>query len=348
MDPYPSRRALADIARPICAGLSLAFCGSLSLVYLVRPLGWDPLTIWPFWFWIWPGVVLGLLSLSHGSRPRNLAVVSTWLLALLIIPEEPRALLRTLVHRPDHAWQTARAQGRALRVISVNCAGGTVEMVEEALKLDPDLILVQEAPSSAELAAVADLEPGWQVTSSLGTAVIVRGSLTPLPAGRKALGHACLAEVLPARLKPPRNLMVASIHLGHPVLRTEFWLPEVRREARAVYRHRLAIMEHIGSMVRCRTVAGPIIVGGDFNTPGGDSLFRPLAPHLRDVFYEAGVGWPGTILNDLPISRIDQVWISPQLQAVTLRSLRTQHSDHRMVLCDLLLQRKSRTDIEGK
>lgn len=35
--------------------------------------------------------------------------------------------------------------------------------------------------------------------------------------------------------------------------------------------------------------------------------------------------------------RIDQIWLSPQWKAIDVYSLRTKHSDHRMVVCDVRL-----------
>jgi vancomycin resistance protein VanJ len=100
----------------------------------------------------------------------------------------------------------------------------------------------------------------------------------------------------------------------------------------------------VGQMERVLAYAAeaggqPMIFGGDFNAPGGDGLFRPMRAYLRDAFYEAGVGWPDTIVNDSPVSRIDQVWISSELEATTLRAVETRNSDHRMVVCDVVVRR---------
>jgi hypothetical protein len=62
--------------------------------------------------------------------------------------------------------------------------------------------------------------------------------------------------------------------------------------------------------------------------------FRALAPR-HDAFGKAGRGWGNTILNSAPFLRIDQIWLSPELRAVDVYSQKTEHSDHRMVVCDV-------------
>jgi endonuclease/exonuclease/phosphatase (EEP) superfamily protein YafD len=82
----------------------------------------------------------------------------------------------------------------------------------------------------------------------------------------------------------------------------------------------------------------PLIVGGDFNAPAGDAVFRLLRPRLRDAFAEAGCGWGNTIINDFPFARIDQIWIGRHWQAIAVQAQPSAHSDHRIVIADLLLE----------
>ena len=72
------------------------------------------------------------------------------------------------------------------------------------------------------------------------------------------------------------------------------------------------------------------------NAPAGDAIFRLLQPHLRDTFLDGGLGWGDTIVNDIPLQRIDQVWVSPTFRTAEVVARKTQNSDHRIVVCDLL------------
>jgi len=58
---------------------------------------------------------------------------------------------------------------------------------------------------------------------------------------------------------------------------------------------------------------------------------------LTDAFVQAGRGWGGTHLNELPILRIDQVWLSGEWRALSVTAHRTRNSDHRVVVCDISL-----------
>jgi endonuclease/exonuclease/phosphatase (EEP) superfamily protein YafD len=81
--------------------------------------------------------------------------------------------------------------------------------------------------------------------------------------------------------------------------------------------------------------AEPLIVGGDFNVPAFDGCLSPLRNRLIDTFAVAGRGWGHTVLNDLPLFRIDQVWISVGLQCDSVRAFQSENSDHRLVVCKL-------------
>ena len=79
----------------------------------------------------------------------------------------------------------------------------------------------------------------------------------------------------------------------------------------------------------------PIILGGDFNVPAGDTSTKILKPRLRDTFSEMGIGWPHTAVNQIPLFRVDQIWISKQIKTCAVYARETENSDHRMVVCDL-------------
>lgn len=307
-------------------------------MYALRPAGWDPITIWPFVFWVWPGVIFGLASLSGQAKRRSLLVAAAWLVAIVGICEEPRALLRTVGHRGGEAWRAAQVEGRALRVVSLNCCGGSVAAAREALAQDPDILLLQERPGDDELRALIEGNSEWRMAASFDAALLVRGELEALPITARENVFLCLTRVRPVRLDPPQELVVASLHLSLPATRADIWRPSTWREAEKVRRVRVGQMQPLAGYAARWAGAQPTIFGGDFNTPGGDALFRPLRAHLRDAFLEAGIGWPNTMVNDAPVSRIDQVWVSPHLQATTLRVIPTENSDHRMVVCELVLR----------
>ncbi|GIV17009.1 MAG: hypothetical protein KatS3mg022_2444 [Armatimonadota bacterium] len=53
---------------------------------------------------------------------------------------------------------------------------------------------------------------------------------------------------------------------------------------------------------------------------------------VSDSFRRAGTGWGNTITNPFAFHRTDQIRLSLNLRPV-------RHSDHRLVVCDVMLQR---------
>jgi endonuclease/exonuclease/phosphatase (EEP) superfamily protein YafD len=93
----------------------------------------------------------------------------------------------------------------------------------------------------------------------------------------------------------------------------------------------------------------PVIVGGDLNVPARDGTLRVLRPRLRDAFQQGGIGWGNTAINSLPLWRVDQIWVTNHFAPVAVFAKKTKHSDHRMVICDLVLKpRMNATDLPMK
>lgn len=83
-----------------------------------------------------------------------------------------------------------------------------------------------------------------------------------------------------------------------------------------------------------RTLAGPVIVAGDFNSVSNARIGRQMKKDLGLI--PAG-GFPGTWPSDLPSPlgiTIDQVWRSPDLTFVSRELGRPNGSDHRPVVTE--------------
>lgn len=314
------------------AVLSGALCLVLAAVYLARPPNTDPITAWPFWFWGTGGSVLLVPALLRRWRPA-LGPVLLWAFATLAVAEEPPAMVRLAI--PRFCGTVLSRPGEApLSVVSLNCGGGRLEAAAEALARDADVVLLQEAPGRQELGRLVAARRGLSLVAGRDCAIIVRGTQRAIGAGRSRPLYLTASLARPRRA-PGRELLVVSVHLLQPVLRWDFWSPKTWREATEVNAVRVAQMDGVATLVATHPEAHAVLVGGDFNTPGGDALYRALQPRLHDAFRQAGAGWPNTIVNDVPMSRIDQLWLSEALRATWLRVHRTQNSDHRMVMAEV-------------
>ncbi|MCH8274654.1 MAG: endonuclease/exonuclease/phosphatase family protein [Armatimonadetes bacterium] len=319
--------------------LSALLCGALSVLYILRPDGFAAITINPVWVWLAPGLFLILLGWRMSTKRIGLVVFLMWVLFIGLLGDEPRSLIRSGTW-PDPEWRDARASGRALRVVSLNCAAGSAEAAAEVISYEPDIVLLQESPSRSEVERLGERLFGDEAAVVWGAdpALIVRGEVLETYIPRESFF--VRARV---RLKSGLEVEVISTRLTPPIMRQDLWSPECWRAHRENREIRREQMRLIAEQVDSVSEGVPIIAGGDFNAPAGDAVFRLLRPRLRDSFKEAGKGWGNTMINRIPFHRIDQVWISDAFRASAVVARKTEHSDHRMVVCDLFEREGVRT-----
>lgn len=334
--PAPGRPAVPRwrrVARRAPLAGSALLGAALAVVYAWRPDGCAAVTVAPPWAWLVPGLALAALDLR--SR-RGWVVVAGWSAFLLAFAGEPWSLGRGLARTGTFAPGVGRPPRGAIRVVSLNCAAGDARAAEEVAAYGPDVVLLQESPGRA---AVDRLARAWfgdeaGVVHGFDAALIVRGR-----AEAAALPPALLGYFVQARVRLARGpeLEVVSTRLVPAALRIDLWSPDCWREQAANRRRRRRQARAIADRVRACPV--PVIVGGDMNAPPGDGALREFGPGLADAFDRAGLGWGGTIINEAPFLRIDQVWVGPTIRPLAVTAHPTAHSDHRLVACDLAIPR---------
>jgi hypothetical protein len=298
--------------------MSLALLCVVVFAWLFRPDALTAMTVYPPFAWAIPGLLLAMLGAQWRLRRPGLYVAVAWLLALLVLSEEPRSLVRSLLpQRPG-----------GLIIVSMNCAGGSVEAARRAFEREPDVILLQESPALDQIKALAREFYGSSGEAAAGreSSVIVRGHVESLKDG----GFYTAARVRFLRMFP---LEVVSLRLQTPPVRFDLWNPEAWRVMRA---HRMRQREQVRELNSyLDTVPGDvgIIVGGDFNAVQGDPAPGRLAPRLRDAFDTSGRGWGDTLLPGMPVVRIDQIWLNRHFRPLSTTARDARGSDHRMVIC---------------
>jgi vancomycin resistance protein VanJ len=321
--------------------LSAFLAAIITVVFAVRPVSFSAVTVLPLWSWTLGGLVLSALARVFRPAGRKLfklalpVVAALWLGMFFMLADEPRGLLRALTAEGISSDGPATGE---LRVVSLNCGGGSLVAAQEVAAWKPDLVLLQEIPEAkgvVELARAIFGEQGAAVVEA-NTAILCR---SPAEGERQTGNNRRIIAVAHIPFGGQSDVLVGSIHLTVPPIDVSLWKPatwRVHRSAREEQREQLL------SAARDLIEAAqdkPVILAGDFNAPQGDWLFKPLKPHLREAFREAGVGWGNTIENGLPVLRIDQVWLSRHLRATCVAAIQTKHSDHRMVVADLVWKR---------
>jgi len=310
-------------------GSSSALCLAVTFIFLFQPDAFAAILVLPRWLWVLPGLVLAAPGWTRQRQRFAYLATALWVLYALFFVQELRTLVR---------WKAATDGHSTLRVISLNCNGGNEAAAAEVKDFHPDLVFFEESPLRPLVQKMATNLFGADFESfcSSDVSMIARGKITPLP-----VENAESAPFIHARVEFPSGLVaeVFVVRLQPYNIRADLWSPDCWRKQCAIRKIQRSQFEWFEREVERVPKDIPIILGGDFNLPAGDKLFRILNPRIRDTFREAGRGWGDTLDNDIPVLRIDQIWCDGHFQALSTVAHKTVNSDHRMVTCDLSLAR---------
>jgi vancomycin resistance protein VanJ len=305
------------------AAISAALCAWVSTIYAARGDAFYAMTIWPPYVWAIPGLLV-LLYRRKGVRGVSLwTPAAAWILFVGAFAEEPRSIVRGWT--PEPARPTA-----GLRVVTLNCAS-EIAAAKEVARWKPDLVLLQESPSHADLVVWAKDLFGAEgaVLSGPDCSIVARGELVELDGSSRELNHVAALWMPPGRAA----IKVVSLRLNPPVFRLDYWNPECWRDYARDRRERRAELQGLWNSVKSGDC--PLLLAGDFNTPPDPGTFAPLSPTLKDCFAAAGRGWPGTAHNTWAFARIDQIWVGRGLKPVSSWAAMTANADHRMTVADV-------------
>jgi endonuclease/exonuclease/phosphatase (EEP) superfamily protein YafD len=299
------------------------------------------------WLTIWPPVLWGgLLALRSVmllfEKARKAALVTASLgLVLTLTHTELGSLFRhdnpSARARFDALRVSQAASGPStLRIVSWNVSGGAPLHAIEAL--NADVCFFQEI---GDVPGAAATSPhwrlfAWQASHDPGT--LSRFPLTSLKTQRAGpWQEPLLAETV---LPRGQRILLVNVRLALPSLvSTLASLASLSRPDYG-YRERVEQFPRLAQLIattqRERGLRS-VILAGDFNAPADAASADPLRRALRDVWPVAGTGWGGTMTAPVPLSRIDQCWVSADIEVVSARVIRARESDHRFLVVDLIV-----------
>lgn len=334
--PWPLKRW--TFPHRFCLTLSAIALVAAAINYGLQPDFLAASYLIPAWVWLPLGLFFAALGLTRRLKWTVAAVVGLWLLFAAMFVEELWSVGRTLVPAGD---RTPGKSQQPLRVVSLNCWTGVIEVAGEVIPFEPDIVLFQESPNREAVGQVGHELFGSEavILWSPDTSIVARGRLRPIIADRAS--HFVLAELT---LPTGEGLYVASVRLSPPSFRVDFWFPSFWSDHRDVrVNHREQIANLLGEVGRLPASA-TLIVGGDLNSAANDAALAPLEHRLVDTFQIAGSGWGNTAPNSHPLWRVDQIWVGGPVEVQQVVARETLRSDHRMVVCDLLLQDEKAED----
>lgn len=320
----------------LVVGTASPFVGvALLFAFSARPDTLAAVTVVPVWAWFLFGALLSVVAGRAGGGRLLAAGLSVWLLFLVLYAPEVRSLLRFPVDS-EAEWEAAKEEAAAVRVVTLNCWVGNRGALAEALSQGADVVMVQEIPPPRELLAARDqrMSEPRDVVWGNDVAILFRGELVEQRAIEGTHGVGALI-----RLPSGKEILAVTFRLRSAVFNANLLLPSVWTKHTANRRARRQELRAVVQFVSSYPRDLPVVLAGDFNAPVGDPVFEEIPTEFRDAFDEAGSGWGNTIFNSFPIHRIDRILFSPHFECIRTRTVKTKHSDHRLVSADLVLKK---------
>ena len=309
---------------------SSAFLCAVASLYLRQPDHFAAFTVLPVWLWAGCGMWVAFLSISWFRISLGWAVIAAWMLLVLGIADESRALwnLGCQAAEPGHA--RAHRGRPVLRVITANCDNGPLP---ELAEWKPDILFLQDAsPVLAERIARETFGGAARVHFHETNAIATRWQLVE---GAAVAGQR--AHRVTVRMPDGRVLVCVNVHLLSAATDLGFWRRRVWTEHRVNRVVRIHELRRILDWVEPVTHEVPVVFAGDFNAPPDDPVYRLFDPGFCDAHREAGKGWGNTSPRRFPILRIDRIHTTRHFTPVRCATRVARASDHRFVVADLVL-----------
>lgn len=296
---------------------------------------WDSMvavTLIPFWAWAAAAMGVCLISWILFRGIAAPVVFTIWLVTAIGISEETHGLVRELIQSIDP--KVVPADAEILRVVSFH---STEEFTayDEIAELQPDIVLLQGVARNEEILDFSDRLFGMDgaYLSNGRNAILAKGEFINTQEVEE--GGAIHARL---RMKSGFLIDITSLQLPPCIPTRLIWKPQTWKqltERRKENRSQLRLFLGENRITRSNTAR---LVGGGFNTPAGDDIFRPLESNqMNDAFKKAGEGWGNTYRAKYPILRLDQIWVSDNLLPVKTTTVVIPGSENRAVLSELMI-----------
>ncbi|MFG0335148.1 MAG: endonuclease/exonuclease/phosphatase family protein [Maioricimonas sp. JB049] len=259
-----------------------------------------------------------------------LAGLSAWALWRDLSPRTARAgalavFLLLVGWSQVHSWRLGPAPGVPQDVVRVvfwntcRLSAGKERIARAVGQLDADIIALCEAgeATEAQRALWQSACPGYDVTF-LGTGLIVLTRGVSGGVRGYSLSHETEVRQLDVEL---------------PSGRVTCLLVDVASNPASSRRPALRELAGIAETMSDR----PLLILGDFNTPGDSVLFRPLRREHVNAFEQTGRGFGPTWPVPLPVLDIDQIWTNRHVEVRDCHIGWKWVSDHRPVYASVRL-----------
>ncbi|MEM9237444.1 MAG: endonuclease/exonuclease/phosphatase family protein [Verrucomicrobiota bacterium] len=325
----------------LLVGLSLGLHLLTVFAFARQPDDLAAFTVMPIWVWGGLGILLSGGAFYFLRAPLSLVVTAVWALTVLLGADEARVIANLTTPAPQRGEAEPVDGARPIRVLTLNVAKFRFgDPADDIADWDPDIVLLQEA-AGTRVKRIADrlYEGHGDYRSFAENGVVTRWKIlrevrNPDP---KFLffNHNVTVE-----LPNGRAVEVVNLHLSAAATDLRLWNKDAwktHRDARQKRRLETSVALKILEDTTAFPGSQAVILGGDFNAPASDPIRHLLERDFDDAFHVAGTGWGNTFQRRIPVFRLDQIHVSRHFTPVRCRAVTTRHSDHRMVVADLLL-----------
>ncbi|MDA7922763.1 hypothetical protein N9B73_13525 [Verrucomicrobiales bacterium] len=298
---------------------------------------WDGLvmiTLVPIWAWAAIGMLAATLSWMLFRGIPSIVVFCLCLITGVTCSEETHSLVRELASSVS-SGEVSDPETQNITIINLNCGGAEAPLSRIAAE-KPDIITIQKAPSEEDLIALKDKLFGddYSLVINRSSAIIAKGKfITEIQEPDSSALHARLSH-------PSKKIFdITTVDLNYCVPRKDMWHPGVWEQLTEVrIQNRRLIRSYLGENPIKKNNVIRVFSGG-FNTPPGDDVFRPLITNsLKDVFVESGLSWGNTYPSDYPNLRLDQIWVSEEMEPKSSRAKLNADAFHRTVVAKLTIK----------
>jgi endonuclease/exonuclease/phosphatase (EEP) superfamily protein YafD len=316
-------------------GLSLALHLVTVYCYSRQPDRFAAFTVLPIWVWGGIGLLLCTVAFYFLRASLSLVMTAVWALTLLVGADEARVLANFGKSAPQPGEAAPHEGSPVLRVATLNCAGfkhGDPSRDIAAWK--PDIVLLQDVYPHLVRRVADEIYGGHGDYRAHQT----NGIVTRWKIDREVRTPTLRDQQVTIALPDGRRIEVINVHLASADTDLRFW----KRESWTGHRVNRAIRHKEITTVRqvleqtTNFPNSPTLFGGDFNASATDVVHLQLTADFIDAFASAGTGWGNTYQRRFPILRIDHIYCTRHFTPVRSRTVTTRHSDHRMVVADLL------------
>lgn len=232
------------------------------------------------------------------------------------------------------------AEREDYRIMTLNTLGGKVETdkLAEIIKSENiDIIFLQETSTTEGMyGKILHQEfKNWYLAERGESAILSKHELANIKEIPVIVGN-FKRYLIQADLAGPRPMRLLSVHwpvpqfLGSPkevidrLEEGQSWMEVYLQETKRV----------------ADETTIPLVIGGDFNTPPLHYFYREMDENLTNTYQVSGKGFGYTFRGDIPVTRIDHIWINDELMAKETKVIKVPGTDHYGVIAKLQYEDK--------